>query len=78
MEVRRRDKVCQWPLPSGRGVCGGPIDTRSGGAVDHWEDRNDHRVESLKALCARHHRRKTAQEAQRGREQAAARRRKGR
>lgn len=67
LAVRRRDQVCQWPLPSGRGVCGAPIEQ-----VDHRGDRNRHELDNLWGLCFRHHRRKTAKEAAEGRARAAA------
>lgn len=65
--VRARDKVCQWPMPSGRGVCGGPIDE-----IDHWVARDRHAIADLRGLCSRHHARKTAAEAAEGRARAAA------
>lgn len=68
--VLARDRVCQWPLPSGRGVCGAPATE-----VDHRVDRSSHRVEDLQGLCSRHHARKTQKEAAQGRAEAAARRR---
>lgn len=69
--VARRDgEVCQVPLPYGGEVCGKPYDD-----IDHIVPGDDHSPENLRAICSRHHNRKTQQEAAAGRTRAEASRR---
>lgn len=59
---------CQWPRAGRRdGICGAPATD-----VDHRVHRDDHRDESLWALCRWHHNRKTQDESTAGKQALAA------
>lgn len=52
----RDDHRCVFELPSGARC------PRRATEVDHTGDRDDHRLEMLRALCSRHHSKVTAQQ----------------
>jgi hypothetical protein len=51
---------CEWIKGNGRRC---ETECWDDGECDHWVDRNDHRLESLRWLCHKHHARKTQAEA---------------
>lgn len=57
-QVLKRDGWrCRWILPSGARC------PRKATDVDHMGDRDDHRLERLRSLCADHHKKVTARQA---------------